>query len=95
MPPIQKIELGDNILKVTDKLGIERSLNTLLIPSSNPQIAEDWLNNIYLPTLTNGEYQLVAHVYSTNPLKVNIASANIEFKISDTWWKGLNGNSVS
>lgn len=85
MPPIKSISVADNQIIIVDKNGTS-SLNPLLIPSTNITVAENWLNNTYLPGVTNGAYQALVHVFSTNPLKVAIIIADLGQSISATWW---------
>lgn len=85
MPPIQGLTVGANVLQVTNK-DVVQSLNTLIIPSTDPVTVETWLNNTYLLPIANDQYQLVAHVVSTNPLNVLLLSLNLGEPVPNNWW---------
>ncbi len=86
MPAIQSITVESNKIIIVNRDGTT-SLNPLLLPSTNVTVVENWLNNTYLPGIVGNSCQVVAHVFSTNPLNCGVAIYDNGITIPDNWWQ--------
>lgn len=87
MPPIRKIEVGSS-LKFIDADNVEYVFMSSDIPQglTTVQEVEDHINNVWLPPILNGEYQMQAHVFSLSPFVITVFSANLGVNIPANWW---------
>lgn len=85
MPAIKSIEVGDNKVIIITNDGNVNSLNVTVMPAATVQQAESWLNNNWLPSISKGDFQLVAKVLSMNPLRCIITAADNSVILPPGW----------
>lgn len=87
MPRIRSLSTGNDFITISDHMGV-RTFNASTIPVAQNTIAkvETWLNTVGLPAITDGAYQIQAHVNSINPLNVSLITANPDIVIRANWW---------
>lgn len=89
--PIRSLVSLDNTIAFTDANGLSRTVTAAGIPAANkttPAAAEAWLNANLSP-LTDGSYQIVAHVFTVTPvLSVALLVLTPGDPIPTKWWGG-------
>lgn len=91
MPAIKSISVENNKLTVYDSFdSYVFTVNDVpvgIFTSGNPtQELEDYLNETWLPSVANGNYQIKVHVFSVSPLALTVWTGDPEVVCPDNWW---------
>ena len=88
MPPVRSITTAADRLTIVLNDGVERTILASQIPATQNTVAkvETYLNNIWRPTFLAGRCVMEVHVFSLNPLRVNVWTSNTGLTPPANWW---------
>lgn len=91
MPAIQEINVSKNSLTLVDRKGkhtfdVSKIPVGILASQTSIQQTEDYINNVWLPSLKITDYQVQVHVFSVSPLFLTCYAADLKEVIPLDWW---------